>query len=117
MDYIRDLQELSEILSEKISEKVRKIRNSGMNDGDLETLDKLTHALKSVKAVIGMTEDGHSGNYPYSYKGRSMAPRRDGMGRYSRGDYVDKMRELMENAPDDQTHHEIKRLIEKLENA
>ena len=126
MDYIKDLHELCETLSGEIAEVNDKIRAAGgkMSTGDLETLDKLTHALKSVKAVIAMDDEGYSGKYPYYYDrmGRSYA-RRDSRGRYSgergysRNDLLDKMRDLMDEATDDRTRSEMKRLVEKLENA
>ena len=123
MDYIKDLHELCDILSEKIADKTRKIRSNGMSDGDLETMDKLTHTLASVKKILAFAEDedGYSGNYyPMSYRGmyrNSYARKRDSMGRYSRSDLADKMRELIADAPDDRTRQEIHRMVEKLENA
>lgn len=110
MDYIKDLHELCETLSREIGEANEKIRAAGgkLSAGDLEYVDKLTHALKSVKATIGMMEDedGYSGYYPMwrgayadgtnggtmggtfnrSYRGSyrgSYAQRRDSRGRYS----------------------------------
>ena len=141
MDYMKDLETLCDLLSEKIAEKTRKIKNSGMTSSDLDQLDKLTHSLKSVKGTMKMEEEdeeGYSGMYPYmgSYRGSydrggmggSYArgrrnARRDSMGRYSgergysRNDLADKMRELMEDAPDDRTRMDIQRMVEKLENA
>ena len=140
MDYIKDLHELCETLSREIGETNEKIRKAGgkLSAGDLEYVDKLTHALKSVKATIAMMEDegeGYSGHYPYwmggsyddgnmggnrSMRGRSYA-RRDSMGRYSRDGYsrdadmVEELRELMNDAKDDHTRHEFNRFIEKLE--
>ena len=91
-----------------------------MTDGDLDTLDKLTHTLKSTKGVLKMLDedDGYSGMY---HDGRVYGRKRDSMGRYSsdygysRNDLADKMRELIDKAPDEQTRHEIKRMIEKLD--
>lgn len=129
MDYFKDLEMLCDVLSEKLAEKTRKIKSGGMSDGDLETIDKLTHALASVKKIMAFMEDedGYSGlggyrdSYRGSYRGGSYARKRDSMGRYSRGysrnDLADKMRELMDDAPDDQTRKEIHRMVEKLENA
>ena len=131
MDYIKELDELCEILSEKIADKTRKIRSGGMSDGDLETIDKLTHSLASVKKILAfMEDDGYSGNYPMDYRGvyrgsyaRGRNVRRDSMGRYSgergysRNDLADKMRELMADAPDEHTRMEIRRMVEKMENA
>lgn len=63
--------------------------------GELEYLDKLTHAIKCVKTTVAMLEaqeggDGYSQRYSYdegsSYaRGRRNAPR-DSMGRYSGDD-------------------------------
>lgn len=140
MDYTKDLHELCESLSEQLADVTRRVRKNGMSSGDLETIEKLTHSLKSVKGVIAMTEgeEGYSGYYPYmggsyrnggsyndggSYARGRMNARRDSMGRYSgergysRNDLADKMRELMEEAPDDRTRQEIRRLVEKMENA
>ena len=123
MDYMKDLETLCDLLSEKIAEKTRKIKNGGMNDGDLDTMEKLTHTLASVKKIMAfMEDDGYSGYYPMDGSYRTMyrgsyarGPRRDSMGRYSRKDLADKMRELMHDAPDDRTRQEIQRMVEKLE--
>lgn len=139
MDYIKDLHELCETLSEAIRDANEKIRSSGgkLNAGDTTYINQLTHALKSVKATIAMMEDeGYSGMYPYaydngnmggnrSYRGGSYAQRRDSRGRYSgryaregysRGsDMVTELRELMEGAPDDRTRAEFQRFISKIE--
>ena len=132
MDIMKDLESLCDLLSEKISEKTRKMKNNGMSDGDLETIDKLTHSLASVKKIMAfMEDDGYSGNwsdgsYRNMYRGSyghggSYARKRDSMGRYSgergysRNDLADKMRDLMHDAPDDRTRQEIQRMIEKLD--
>ena len=145
MDYIKDLHELCETLSREIGETNEKIRKAGgkLSAGDLEYVDKLTHALKSVKATIAMMEDegeGYSSHYPYymggsyddgsmggnrSMRGRSYAQRRDSRGRYSNtysrdgysrgGDMVEELRELMQDAPDERTRQEFQRFITKIE--
>lgn len=136
MDYTKDLHELCETLSREIGEANEKIRSAGgkLSAGDLDYIDKLTHALKSVKATVGMMEEdeGYSSNYPYmggsygdmnrgSYR-RSYAQKRDSMGRYSRergysrdNGMVEELRELMQDAPDERTRQEFQRFITKLE--
>lgn len=139
MDYIKDLHELCETISEAIGEANEKIRSGGgkLTAGDVDYVDKLTHALKSVKATLAMMEDeDYSGSYPMvyadgsynrSYNGsynRSRSYRgsyaRGRNGRYSnergysRNDLSDKLHELMDEAPDEQTRMEIKRLIDKM---
>ena len=118
MDIRKDLESLCEILGDQLKDIVRKIRNSGMSSGDLETLDKLTHSMKSTKAILKIMDEDEG----YSGRGRGMYARnRDSMGRYSgergysRNDLADKMRDLMHDAPDDRTRQEIRRMIDKLD--
>lgn len=91
---LETLHKLCEVLADELEEYSRKIEKSdGMSAGDLEAVDKLSHALKSIKTTIAMMEaedeDGYSnrGYMPYyggsSYAGR-MNAKRDSMGRYSR---------------------------------
>ena len=132
MDIMKELETLCDLLSDKISEKVRKIKSGGMSDGDLDTVDKLTHSLASVKKIMAFMEDedGYSGYWPMEGSYRNMyrgsyarGRKRDSMGRYSgehgysRTNLADKMRELMVDAPDDRTRQEMQRMVEKLENA
>lgn len=130
MDYLKDLHEMCETLSRELGEANDKVRQGGgLSGSDLDYIDKLTHALKSVKTTIAMAEadDGESGTYPYynyrgSYnRGGSYARRRDGMGRYSSMGYsrddnmIAELRELMQNASDDRTKQEFQRFIDKIE--
>ncbi len=96
MDYLKDLHETCETLSRELGEANKKIERAGgkMSSGDLEYLDRLTHAIKSVKTTIAMMEaedDGESGYYMpmyggRSYGGRSYADGMSGEGRsYARG--------------------------------
>lgn len=121
---LKILHELCETISRELEDVNDKIRKSGgMSAGDLETVDKLTHSLKSIKTTIAMMEaedeegEGYSGRYMPMYggmtgmsnRGRSyrggnsyagrMNAKRDSMGRYSRGgySYADSMDELLED--------------------
>lgn len=120
MDYMKDLEALCRILSDQISDVTRKAKN-GISSGDLETIDKLTHSLASVKKIMAFMEgeDGYSGSYRNSYRGSyhdgNYSGKRDSMGRYSRNGLAEKMRDLMMDAPDDRTRLEIQRMVEKLE--
>lgn len=136
MDYMKDLHEMCETISEAISEANEKVRAAGgkLTAGDVDYVDKLTHALKSIKTTMAMMEEegysGNDGSYRASYDGRSyrgsyargrMNARRDSMGRYSgergysRDGLADELRELMQEAPDERIRQEFQRLIEKLE--
>ena len=118
---LKTLHELCETISRELEDVNDKIRKSGgMSAGDLETVDKLTHSLKSIKTTIAMMEseegEGYSGAYAprmgmyYDRMGRSYADgtgmsragrmnaRRDSMGRYSRTgySYADSMDSLLD---------------------
>jgi hypothetical protein len=109
MDIMNELYDICDSLSQGIMEINDKIRkNQGkMSSQDLEYIDKLTHSMKSVKAVIAMMEEEDGGYSGRSMRGRSYrsmrggySGRRDAMGRYSReGDFATKLEELMEDAP------------------
>lgn len=84
------LYDICEALSGELEEVAKKTRD-GMSAGDLDLIDKLTHALKSVKTTIAMMEaegedEGYSGSWyrpMYYYDG--------GMGTSNRGSYADGM--------------------------
>ena len=58
------LYKLCEALMEELDHYSKKIEKSdGMSPSDLETVDKLTHALKSVKTTITMMEADDEGDY------------------------------------------------------
>ena len=140
MDYLKDLHETCETLSRELGEANEKIKRAGgkLSDGDLEYIDKLTHAIKSVKTTIAMMEaedGGESGYYMPMYgrsyydrsygmrDGNSYARRRDSMGRFTsrRGGMsyddgmVEELRDLMDRAPDEATKREFHKLITRLE--
>ena len=120
MDYVKDLENLCGILMDQVSDISRKARN-GISSGDLETIDKLTHSIASIKKIMAFLEDEDGGSYRMAYRGSyARGRKRDSMGRYSgeygysRNDLADKMRDLMADAPDDRTKQELRRMIEKL---
>lgn len=134
---LRTLHDLCDTISRELEEVNEKIRKSGgMSAGDLETVDKLTHALKSIKTTIAMMEadeGGYSnayvprmGTYYDDRTGRSYAGRmnakRDSMGRYSRTGYsyadsmdslLDEMRGMMGSLPEEK-RRKAERLIDEL---
>jgi hypothetical protein len=139
-DIIEELHSLCGVIEDEISAVNAKLAKAGGNlsGDDVSYIDKLTHALKSIKSTISMSEEGYSGMmYPRYYgedrsyadgrsDGRSYArgrrnARRDSMGRYSRGysmateDMADELRDLMKDAPDEQTKREFRKFIDKIE--
>lgn len=121
---MKELQELREMLCDELKEYGKK---GELSTGTLDVVDKLTHTLKNLDKI--MEEEGYSSYYPYAYDGGSYARRRysrdghdgrsyrDGMYHddgYSRHNLTEKLQDLMNEAPDERTRMEIKRLIDKM---
>lgn len=121
---MRELYELKEMLVDKLKEYGKK---GELTSGSLDIVDKLSHTAKNLCKLIEDYENGeYSNEYRNSYndmrsyaRGRGRNARRDSMGRYSRegysNDMVSELRELMEDAPDEQTKKEFQRFIQKME--
>lgn len=123
------MEELYE-LKEKLMKELKEYAGNGKySKEDVESIKYITSAIDHICNIVS-DEDGYSGHYPYmgrvydsgmnrSYRG-SYARKRDSMGRYSgergysRDGLADKLRELMDEAPDEQTRMDIKRLIDKM---
>ena len=121
---LKTYHDLKDMLCEELDEITRK---GELTAGSLDTVDKLTHSIKSLETIIAMNEakDGESGYYPYmgrSYQRRDMRGRysRENRG-YSRDDARDSMihelREIMQDAPDEHTKKRFQSFIRELENA
>lgn len=93
---IEILHKICEALFEELGDYSRKIEKSDdMSASDLETIDKLSHALKSIKTTIAMIEadeedgnsyrGGNSNRYMPWYGGMSYEDGNTGGGRYNRG--------------------------------
>lgn len=121
---MKNMEELKMLLCDELDN----IANKGeLTAGSLETIDKLTHSIKSLLAIMAMEgesyDDGYGGygrmNYNGMRNGRSYA--RDARGRYSRrgysrdGDIEDRLREIMEDVDDPKVKRELKKAIEKME--
>ena len=104
---MHELYKLKEMLCEEL-EKYGK--ENELTTGSLEVVDKLAHAIKNLDKIINSDDGEYSGRYmPRSYA------KRDARGRYSRDGIADKLRDLMEDAPDERTKDEIRRLVSKME--
>ena len=141
MDLYKDLEEICERLSKELKKANEKLNGREMTAADTAYMDQLLHSLKSVKTVMAMmdaeTEDEGRSYEGRSYRGSSgrSGRRRDSMGRYS-GDYngmrymgnysgrrgysrddemISNLREMMEDAPDDQTRNDLQRMISRME--
>ena len=80
----KDLYELRDMLMEELEHITSK---GELTAGSLDTVDKLTHSIKSIDTICAMEEAG--GDYSYndgdnSYaRGRGRNAKRDSRGRYS----------------------------------
>lgn len=124
---IQTYHDLKDMLCRELDDITRK---GELTAGSLDTVDKLTHSIKSLETIIAMNQanDGESGYYPYMRGGRSYAQRRDAMGRYSRenrgysrddarADMIDDLKSLMHDAPDEHMKKKLQRFISEIENA
>ena len=121
-------------LKEKLEKELEEYGKKELTAGSLDVVDKLSHTIKNLDKIIdgggsyGMHSynDGrgrYEGTYEGSYaRGRGRYAKRDSMGRYSseRGysrddEMVAELRELMMEAPDDQTRHDLDKIIRRLE--
>lgn len=135
-----DLTDVCEMLSEELKKANDKLakNGNGMTSSDLDYIDKLTHAIKSVKTTKAMleSEDGYSSRgrsmnmgssnmyMPrYAYDDMSYARGRDSMGRYTSrdsgysgmNDAIMELREAMNKATDESSRMKIKQLIDEME--
>lgn len=134
-----DLEEMCEVLADELNKTNEKLEKSGgqISAGDVEYIDKLTHAIKSIKTTKAMMESEYSNDDGMSYRnsynsyrgnsyarmgrGRGSNARRDSRGRYSSRGYsmdegmVAELHELMEDAPDEKTRMEFQKFIRKIE--
>lgn len=116
-----------------------------LNSGDIEMIDKLTHSMKSLVTTCAMLEadeEGYSNDYvpmgPYysrddgytrrerrdtgrtgysgNYGGYSRNDGRMNRNGYSRGiDWNEHLRMMMDEAPDEATRMEIKKLMDRMD--
>ena len=105
------MEELYE-LKDKLMKELKEYAGTGrFSKDDVESIKYITSAIDHICNIV--EDDGYSGYYPVrSYRGYSR--KRDSMGRYSRDGLADKLRDLMDEAPDDHTRAEIKRLVDRM---
>lgn len=111
------MKELYE-LKERLIDELKDYGKRDLSGSSLDMIDKLAHATKNLCKIIEDSDEGNSGYYSRTgrvYDGRDFnSYRRDSMGRYSRHGLSDKLRELMDEAPDDRTRMEIQKLVDKM---
>ena len=134
------IYELKEMLCEELEEYGGKEK---LDVGSLDVVDKLAHAIKNLDKIIesyeeseysGNYEDGgmsmeggrsyarggrsyREGSYAREYsraRGRGSNARRDSMGRYSRADITEELRDIMDKMPDDHSRMKIQKIINEM---
>ena len=126
MDLLKEVYDMKETVGHKIAQANKKIKANGgdIANDDVDLVDKLSHSIKSLVTTCAMLEaeeDGYSGEY-YA---RDEYTRRNGRTgysgtyggynrKYSRGvEWNDRLRQMMDEAPDEQTRMEIKRMMDR----
>lgn len=125
---MHDLYNLKEMLCKELSDYGK---DGGLTLSSLNTIDTLAHAAKNVSKLIesydkedysrrgGSYRDGGYSNGGYYYDdGNSYRRGRDRMGRFTSRDGSEmarKLREMMQDAPDENARREIQRLADKME--
>lgn len=130
---MRMYHEIKEMLCRELEEITAK---GELTAGTLDTVDKLTHAIKSIETIMAMEEGGSSrggrsyengggGGGASGARGRGRYARRDSMGRYAsydgysfeeaKDDMLSELRELMEDAPNEEIKKEYRRFIAKID--
>lgn len=124
MKYMEDLKEM-------LCDELDKIASKGeLTAGSLDTVQKLTHSIKSIETIMAMEEYGDSyddgyGSYRRSNKRVYRSGRgRDSMGRYTSnarnrrmysGDMEEKITELMEETDDPKIRQALQKALDKME--
>ena len=138
MELLKELKDLKETIANEIAQANKEIKKSGgdLNSGDIEMIDKLAHSMKSLVTTCAMLEAEDDGGYserymPYysrddgttrrngsgnygSYARNESRYSRDNRNGYSRGaNWNDHLRMMMDEAPDEATRMDIKKLMDK----
>lgn len=127
-----------EDLKEMLCDELDKIAEQGeLTAGSLDTIQKLTHSIKSIETIMAMENGGYSNDYERSYdwaytdgysraRGGRNTARRNSEGRYSRntrrgysGDdakdhMIERLEDMMEEAKDSKTKEAIKKAIHQI---
>ena len=140
MELLKELKDLKETIANEIAQANKEIKKSGgdLNSGDIEMIDKLAHSMKSLVTTCAMLEAEDDGGYserymPYysrddgttrrngsgnygSYARNESRYSRDNRNGYSRGaNWNDHLRMMMDEAPDEATRMDIKKLMDKFD--
>lgn len=133
MRYMEDLKEM-------LCDELDKIASKGeLTAGTLDTVQKLTHSLKSIETIMAMEGESYDDmSYEGSYRsyerggnrgGSRRNGRRDSMGRYTSrsyarggrsrrmysGDDMEKITEMMDEVEDPKVRQALQKALDKME--
>ena len=129
MDLLKEVYDLKETVGHKIAQANKKIRSNGgdIENDDVDIVDKLSHSIKSLVTTCAMLEaevvGGYSGRYARAYN-PGITYAREGHDGYSRenrngysrtGSMTEQLRQMMDEAPDEMTRMEIRKLMDKMD--
>ena len=117
-------------LKEKLMQELEDYSGNGkFSKDDVESIKYIASAIDHICNIVEESDEysnmyygeddgsyARGDNRSYA-RGRGRNARRDSMGRYSRAndDMVEKLRMMMQEAPDQQTRQEFQRFIQKME--
>lgn len=117
-------------LKEKLMQELEDYSGNGkFSKDDVESIKYIASAIDHICNIVEESDEysnmyygeddgsyARGGNRSYA-RGRGRNARRDSMGRYSRAndDMIEKLRMMMQEAPDQQTRQEFQRFIQKME--
>lgn len=119
---MKSMEELRDLLCDELD----KIAMKGeLTAGSLDTIDKLTHSIKSIDTIMAMEGESYDnyqdGSYRSYARGGGRSYRRDSMGRYSRRGYSrddeieDRLMDIMQDIKDPKVRQHLEKAIEKME--
>lgn len=121
---MRSMEELKELLCDELD----KIAREGeLTAGSLDTIDKLTHSIKSIETIMAMKGESYAyggdsyrgGSYARGRYSRRSYQNRDARGRYSRysmdDDIEERLHDIMQEVDDPKVRTALQKAIDKME--
>lgn len=121
---MRSMEELKELLCDELD----KIAREGeLTAGSLDTIDKLTHSIKSIETIMAMRGESYAyggdsyrgGSYARGRYNRRSYQNRDARGRYSRysmdDDIEERLQDIMQEVDDPKVRTALQKAIDKME--
>ena len=111
------MDKLLDYICDELEELEHKADKGKLTMAELQYVDTLAHAKKNLLTADAMMDAEYDHSHGISY---ARGAKRDSMGRYSSegysrtGEMADRLRELVNEAPDDRTRQEIQRLADRM---